>query len=138
MNVNATGASSAQSQQRDQAQAQDIMGKDDFLRLLTVQLRYQDPTDPIKDQDFIAQLAQFSALEQTQNLADQMATFIDMQMSYGLTAQSAALLGRTVEIAGDGDETLQGTVEAIRLQGGRPEVVVDGESYPLSNIISVH
>lgn len=114
------------------------MGKDDFLRLLTVQLRYQDPTDPIKDQDFIAQLAQFSALEQTQNLANQMAAFIDLQSSYGLTAQSAALLGRTVEVAhGEDGESVTGTVEAIRLNGGRPEIVIDGESYPISQIVSV-
>ena len=47
------------------AQAIDnVLGKDAFLRLLTTQLRYQDPLKPIDDQDFIAQMAQFAALEQ--------------------------------------------------------------------------
>ena len=46
------------------------LGKHDFLRLLTTQLKYQDPMDPVKDHDFIAQLAQFSALEQTENLSE--------------------------------------------------------------------
>ena len=48
------------------------LDKHDVLRLLTTQLKHQDPMNPIKDQDFIAQLAQFTALEQTQNLAQVM------------------------------------------------------------------
>ena len=43
---------------------QDQMGRDAFLRLLTTQLQHQDPTKPQADSEFIAQLAQFSSLEQ--------------------------------------------------------------------------
>lgn len=138
MNVTAASASNAPYQAQNQTRAHDALGKDDFLRLLTVQLRYQDPTDPVKDQDFIAQLAQFTALEQTQNLANQMSRFIDLQMSYALTAQSAALLGRTVEVSiDDTGEIVQGKVEAIRLENGLPEIIINGKSYPLGSIVAV-
>ena len=47
-----------------------IMGKNDFLMLLSAQLRHQDPLNPQSDSEFAAQLAQFSALEQMQNMSE--------------------------------------------------------------------
>src|SRR5690625_664276 len=92
--VSGAGTAGTDSVQR----GNDVLDKHDFLRLLTVQLRYQDPIDPIKDQDFIAQMAQFSSLEQIQNLTDKMEDFIDLQMSTSATSQAASLLGRTVAV----------------------------------------
>lgn len=46
------------------------MDKDAFLNILTAQFKYQDPMNPVSDKDFIAQMAQFSTLEQTRNMAD--------------------------------------------------------------------
>src|SRR5690606_6573139 len=74
------------------------LGKDAFLRLLVTQLRYQDPINPVKDQEFIAQLAQFSALEQMNNIATQMQRLADFQWQFGGISQAASLLGRTVVI----------------------------------------
>ena len=64
------------------------LGKDEFLRLLVTQLTYQDPTAPIKDQEFIAQMAQFSSLEQMQNVSRSMQELSNQQ--------SQSLLGKIV------------------------------------------
>ena len=48
--------------------AYNALGKDEFLQLLVTQMQYQDPLNPTSDTEFIAQMAQFSSLEQMQNL----------------------------------------------------------------------
>ncbi len=53
------------------------MGKDDFLKLLITQLTHQDPTNPVNDQDFIAQMAQFSSLEQMNNMSSNLGKLSD-------------------------------------------------------------
>ena len=66
--------------QRDQRQTgPDTMGKDAFMKILIAQLQNQDPTNPMKDNEFIAQMAQFSSLEQTMNLASAFEKFAEAQ-----------------------------------------------------------
>jgi len=65
---------------RDERKTGDgVMGKDDFMKLLITQLQNQDPTNPMKDNEFIAQMAQFSALEQTMNLSKSFDKFAEAQ-----------------------------------------------------------
>jgi flagellar basal-body rod modification protein FlgD len=75
------------------------LGKDDFLRLLTVQLQHQDPMSPVQNEDFIAQLAQFSSLEQLENINTRLQDGIDLDLilTQVLNNTSAAgLIGKTV------------------------------------------
>ncbi|MDR0515740.1 MAG: hypothetical protein LBH25_01695 [Fibromonadaceae bacterium] len=84
------------------------MGKDQFLKLLVAQLQHQDPMNPAEDTQFVAQLAQFSQLEFTQNssqaissLATSMQAFMDMQtlQAQSITNASATpLLGKSVRV----------------------------------------
>lgn len=90
--------------------ASETMGKNDFLNLLVTQLRYQDPMNPMQDQDFIAQLAQFSQLEQLENMSKSLdtATQVDYIMSQTIAnTMATTLIGKTV-IAEGSDISLSG------------------------------
>lgn len=92
------------------------LGKNDFLKLLTTQLKNQDPSSPMKGREFAAQLAQFSSVEQLNNISSQLE---GQQKGNGVLAQSindsiaTDLIGRKVETSGstmqwsgDGETTL--------------------------------
>lgn len=75
-------------QKANNATGSSSLGKDDFLKILITQLQNQDPSSPMDDKEFIAQMAQFSSLEQMQNLNSSMTNLISLQtqsnlISYG-------------------------------------------------------
>lgn len=81
-----------------------VMGKDDFLKLLTNQLRYQDPMNPMKGAEFASQLAQFSSVEQLYNISTSLTESINA--NYVLTQAinnglSAGFVGKEVRASGD-------------------------------------
>ena len=93
--VNQNGA------QAQAASAQNQLGKDDFLKLLTVQLRYQDPLNPMENTEFIAQMAQFSSLEQLQNMNQSMAQSQGSEAELHAAFKNnlvTSLVGKSVEV----------------------------------------
>lgn len=107
------------------------LDKDDFLLILVKQLSNQDPTAPVEDKQFIAQMAQFSSLEQMTNMANGFS-----RLSETIAAsQSAALVGREVTVV-DGETTVSGVVEEVR---GRefPQVKINGYYYSFEKVESV-
>ena len=99
------------------------LGKDDFLRILLTQLAHQDPTAPMQDKEFIAQMAQFSSLEQMTNLASDFARMARMLQA----SEATGALGRTVEINLE-NESVQGVVRAIT-RGETPQILVNGRYF---------
>ncbi|EMF92704.1 flagellar hook capping FlgD N-terminal domain-containing protein [Leptospira santarosai] len=104
------------------------LGKDDFLKLLITQLSSQDPTNPVKDQDFIAQMAQFSSLEQMSNIS----TGIQKMGN----RQSFSLVGKLVSgpdfVTG---ENVAGIAGALFFDGeGKTFVRVNGRSIDVEQI----
>ncbi len=83
------------------------LGRDEFLKLLLVQLQHQDPTNPMKDEDFIAQLAQFSSLEQLTNISNSIDQ-LNETFKENMLLNTADFIGKTVtadgwEISKEGD-----------------------------------
>ena len=107
------------------------MDKDDFLKILITQLSYQDPTAPMEDKEFIAQMAQFSSLEQMTNMSN---GFKELS---GILGQSNALglLGKWVQIV-DGENIISGKVEEV---SGRdfPQILINGKYYDYTSVEKV-
>ncbi|MFO1511542.1 MAG: hypothetical protein U1F83_01280 [Verrucomicrobiota bacterium] len=84
--------------------------------------------NPVKDTEFISQMASFSALEQSKGMAQDMAQL-----------RATALLGQTVAVADEAsvDGVLSGVVSGVWMQDGQPVLVVDGRGYALSEVLSV-
>ncbi|MCD2379821.1 flagellar hook assembly protein FlgD [Borreliella burgdorferi] len=108
------------------------LGKDDFLKLLITQLRYQDPTNPMKDKEFIAQMAQFSALEQMANMSR---SFEKLSSSLEIR-KDLDLLGKVIKFQHGDGEIVEGRVTNIKT-GAIPQVMVNGNYYVYKNILSV-
>ena len=109
------------------------LGQDDFLKLLVTQLRSQDPLNPRTDTEFIGQMAQFSSLEQSRTMQSDIAHLrADQQFLH-----ANALLGRTVALQLDSETILPGVVNAVQIEAGLPKLVVDGQSYNLSQVLLI-
>jgi flagellar basal-body rod modification protein FlgD len=103
----------------------EIVGKDDFLLLLVTQLKNQDPLEPMKDTEFMAQMAQFSSLEQLQNLGQQLSI-----------NQALTLIGAEVT-ALSGDAEIRGIVERVRISEGEPLLMIGEQGIKLTQLVQV-
>lgn len=111
---------------------QKTLNQQDFLKLLTVQLSQQDPMKPADDTSFIGQMAQFSALQQSTQMAT---TMNNLQTSVDLSSAST-MLGRSVTVK-DTTGNVSGTVSGVDASDGTPKVMINGKSYSLSSILNV-
>ena len=95
----ATTLSAAASKLTSASGTAGAMGQKDFLTLFTTQLRNQDPTNPVQNEAFVAQLAQFSQLEATTTMADTLKAYVN-SMSGQQMLNSANMIGKQVLVAG--------------------------------------
>ena len=97
----------------------DKVDKMTFLKLLVTQLKYQDPTDPMRSEQFLGQVAQFNQLEQQINLNDSFDNFLGFQ---ALT-QASLLIGKEIQAistSSGGANLVEGVVEEVILLSGMP------------------
>ena len=127
------GANSAQDVKKEN------LDKDAFLRMLILQLRNQDPLNPMEDREFIAQLAQFSSLEQLQNISQQFQSLTQTQ----LAGQALSLIGRNIQALDPSNgEPISGVVQSVRFTDGVPSLLIKDSTnkeiqIDLSSVISV-
>ena len=112
--------------------ASQTLGKDDFLKLLLAQLSHQDPTSPMDNNQFIAQMAQFSSLEQITNMSNGFTKVASMLSS----SEAADAIGKTVDV-NLGDTTTRGVVEGAT-RGEHPQVKINGMFYDMDKITAIY
>ncbi|EGL14669.1 MULTISPECIES: flagellar hook capping FlgD N-terminal domain-containing protein [unclassified Paenibacillus] len=112
-----------------------ILGKDDFLKILITQLQNQDPMQPMQDKEFVAQMAQFTSVEQLSNMASEMKL---LRSSLGFTS---SLIGKDISWMGktDSGETVMknGVVESIIVRDGVQYATVDGKEVKLEEVLKI-
>lgn len=134
--------------QRDQRKTgPDTMGKDAFMKILIAQMANQDPTNPMKDTEFVAQMAQFSSLEQTMNLANAFEKFAASQNQSQLI-QYNSFVGKEIrwhEVTDKKDENDKpiinegtGVIQSIKyIDGSVIFTMADGKELSPGNISEV-
>lgn len=163
MEVNSTTATTDQSGTLYSTQSKELeMGKDTFLKLLVNQLSNQDPLNPVDDKEFLAQMAQFSTLEQIQNLNETMETKIGdlvstmetgMQENYNALVginnnlimqqnfQAMNMLGQEVtaviEPVEGTEGTIEGTVQSVSFKEGRVQITIDDRQLYMDEIMQL-
>jgi flagellar basal-body rod modification protein FlgD len=107
------------------------LGQSDFLKILMTQLQFQDPMKPMDNQAFLAQMAQFTTLEMTQQQNDKTETLLTLQAA----TQAIGLIGKQVEVTTSNGQQI-GSVTAISFQSdGTPQLsVMTSGGAALTNI----
>jgi flagellar basal-body rod modification protein FlgD len=107
--------------------------KEMFLQLLVAQMRYQDPSNPTDSSQFLAQSAQFTALEKMQDVADQTAKLLSAQMAFG----ASGLIGKQVTWTDSDGATQSGSVTGVTFGADGPVLDAAGTSFPLTSVLTV-
>jgi flagellar basal-body rod modification protein FlgD len=128
-----TPTGSTDSSTKSIANSAATLGKDDFLKLLVTQLKYQDPLKPTDQSQFMSQMAQFSTVEGINNLQS---TLESMNTSNAVS-QAVGLIGKSVTYLADDGTTGTGTAGSISLLDGKVTVHVGDTDVALANVVKV-
>jgi flagellar basal-body rod modification protein FlgD len=123
--VGAAGATAATASGEQAAKSKQQLGSMDFMKLLVTQLRYQDPMNPMDDREFMAQLTQFSTLEQ-----------ITEQTRWSKMTYALGLVGQAVTYTGEGGGAHAGVVKAIRMVDGEPRLSLGETEIKIDQVLS--
>ncbi|MFN4224217.1 MAG: flagellar hook assembly protein FlgD [Fervidobacterium nodosum] len=125
MMMNVNSMSNLFSTSTDRTTKKDL-DKEAFLKLLITQLKSQDPLEPMKDRDFIAQMSQLSSLEQVMNMSKSVQSFVDTAAQLYRT-QAVSMIGKTAVVK----------TNVINVENGVPESKVFNLDSPANIVIKI-
>ncbi len=134
MQIQGVGGAQGTSQGASMAKAaNDTLGKDDFLKILITQLTHQNPLEPMEDKEFIAQMAQFSSLEQMTNVAEGMENLANFSM-----INAVSFIDRNVSYVDEDGGIQEATVTGVAFEDGAVVLALDNDSaIYLDSIVAV-
>lgn len=106
---------------------------DMFLQLLVAQVRYQDPLEPMNNNEAMAQTAQFTMVEQMTKVAEQQQELLAFQQATLATGMIGRAATGIDEFSG---EVITGVVSAVEFNQGDPQLVIDGQLVAVDSIVS--
>ncbi len=125
-----TSTSSSNTSTTTSSSSNTLIDFESFLSLLTTELKYQDPTEPVSSTEFVSQMAQLSSLTQLNNINNSLGS-----------SQAYSLLGKTVSYqttdSSGNTVTVSGTVDSVVTSSGSSYLVIDGTKVELSSIVQV-
>lgn len=146
-------ASNAAASSNQTSVEKEVLGQDEFLKLLVTQLKYQNPLEPVKDQDFIAQMASFTSLEQMKNLNTSFTNLSKDFNSYMVnnfalqqTTGMVDMIGQEVNyqnpdsVDEDGnviEDILTGKITSVLMKQGVPFFMVNDQVVSLNRITEI-
>jgi len=149
LNISTQYSTNVNQTARKSFEEQSILGKDDFLKIFITELQNQDPLDPLKDREFIAQMAQFSTLEQLTNLsktnekmlANQEGLIQGLQSLTNLLestqnpmTQYGTWIGKFGSWANENNEQDSGLIDAVIRKENEYYAIINGNEIPLDQI----
>ncbi|MCQ2008953.1 flagellar hook capping protein [Sporolactobacillus sp. STSJ-5] len=139
------GTTATTSTQSSTSSVNSALDKNSFLKLLIAQLTNQDPTSPMDTSQFVSQMAEFTTLEQTQNMSDAIDKLVATQSNQALSEQ-ASMIGKQIswnETTTDSDgnpvtDSLSGIVQAVTLKDGSVSYLTsDGDQVDPDSISEI-
>ena len=131
VNYNTYPASGASASGASATRGTSALGKDEFLNLLITQLKYQDPLSPMDNTEYVAQLAQFSTLEQMNNMSNSLSSMEAFSMV-------GKIITAAVEDPASGEmKDIQGVVDSVKIRSGVTTLIVGGQEVKTSEVTYV-
>lgn len=114
------------------------LDKDAFLKLLVTQMQYQDPLDPQDNAEYIAQLAQFSSLEQMTNVASQLNnvySLVDNINTSVLVGQLSNMIGQSSQWTDSAGVKYEGTITGVSISDGSPSIIAEDKNGNVHQVL---